>query len=310
MNQRRVWGLFVGLVITAMVLVTLDFRDDGGATDAARDVASVGFEPFERGLSRLVSPVRRLGVGVRDLVATRAENQQLRAEVEDLRERRRAFADLEREITELRDLLEYRAASGFATATGRVISVSPSNFEWTMTIDIGAQDGVVRGMAVVNGEGLVGRVLSTTATASRVLLAVDPNFSVAARTVGGASIGVIDGRGSESLRFDPLDPRSGLREGDEVVTATFPGSAVPAGIPIGRISSSEAGGSRLATFYDVRPFVDVVRLDHVLVVLAPPAPEVLPFEDSDALSVPRPGASGDVGEPGTTGESGTGGGAG
>jgi rod shape-determining protein MreC len=304
MNQRRVWGLFVGLVITAMVLVTLDFRDDGGGADAARDVVSVGFEPFERGLTRLASPVRRLGDGLRDLLATRAENQQLRAEVEDLRERRRAFADLEREVGELRDLLDYRAASGFTTATGRVISVSPSNFEWTMTIDIGSREGVERGMAVVNGDGLVGRVLSTTATASRVLLAVDPNFSVAARTVAGASIGVVDGRGAEPLRFDPLDPRAGVREGDEVVTATFPGSAVPAGIPIGRVSSSEASGSRLAVFYDVRPFVDIVRLDHVLVILAAPAPEVPPFEDSDALGVPRPGA------PAESGDASAGGGAG
>jgi rod shape-determining protein MreC len=291
MNQRRVWGLFVGLVITAMVLVTLDFRDEGRATDAARDAASVGFEPFERGLTRLVGPFRRAGVGVRDLVATRAENQLLRAEVELLRERRRAFADLEREIAELRELLDYRATSGFSTATGRVISISPSNFEWTLTIDIGERDGVERGMAVVNGDGLVGRVLSTTATASRVLLAVDPNFSVAARSVRGASLGVIDGRGAEPMRFDPLDPTGGVREGDEVVTATFPGSAVPAGIPIGRVSSSEVSGSRLATFYDVRPFVDIVRLDHVLVVLAPPAPVVPPFEDSDALSVPRPGVT-------------------
>jgi rod shape-determining protein MreC len=296
MNQRRVWGLFVGLVITAMVLVTLDFRDDGGVTDAARDAASVGFEPFERGLTRLVIPVRRLGDGLRDLLATRTENQQLRAEVEDLRERRRAFADLEREITELRDLLDYRAASGFTTATGRVISVSPSNFEWTMTIDVGSREGVERGMAVVNGDGLVGRVLSTTATASRVLLAIDPNFSVAARTVGGASIGVVDGRGAEPLRFDPLDPRAGIRQGDEVVTATFPGSAVPAGIPIGRVSSSEVGGSRLAVFYDVRPFVDIVRLDHVLVILSAPAPVVPPFEDSDALDVPRSDAGGGSGD--------------
>jgi len=298
MSQRRVWGLFLGLVLVALVLVTLDFRDDGGVTDTARDVASIGFEPFERGLERAVSPLRRLGDGIRDLVATRAENQELRAEVEQLRERRRAVADLEREIAELRELLGYRAAAGLVTTSARVISVSPSNFEWTLTIDAGELAGVERGMAVVNGDGLVGRVLSTTATASRVLLLVDPNFSVAARTLGDASIGVIDGRGIESLRFDPLDPRAAAREGDEVVTATFPGSAIPAGIPVGRITSSGAGGSRLAAAYEVLPFVDVVRLDHVLVVLAPPAEAVPPFEDSDDLVVPRPDGAAAVPEQG------------
>jgi len=292
MNQRPVWGLFVGLIITAIVLVTIDFRDDGLATDTARDVASAGFEPFERGLARAVAPLRRLGVATRDLVATRAENQELRAEVELLRERRRAYADLEREITELRELLDYRIATGYETAAARVISVSPSNFEWTLTIDVGERAGVARGMAVVNGDGLVGRVLSTTATASRVLLVVDPNFSVAARTVGSAAIGVIDGRGTEPLRFDPLDPRTGVREGEEIVTGTFPGSAVPAGIPVGRVASDEASGSRLTSVYEVRPFVDVVRIDHVLVVLTVPAAEVPLFEDSDDLGVVEPGGSG------------------
>ncbi len=288
MNQRRVWGLFFGLVITAVLLITLDFRDDGGITDSARDTTSAGFEPFERGLNRLVSPLRGFSVGVRDIVATRAENRQLRSEVEELRERRRAFVDLEREVAELRTLLEYRTASGLETRTARVIAVSPSNFEWTMTIDIGERDGVLRGMAVINGDGLVGRVLTTTATASRVLLVVDPNFSVAARTAEAASNGVIDGRGTEPMRFDPLDPGASVREGEEVVTSTFPGSAVPAGIPVGRIVATDAGGSRLTTVHDVRPFVDVVRLDHVLVVLASPAAQVPLFEDSDDLQVPRP----------------------
>jgi len=290
MNQRRVWGLFVGVIIVALVLITIDFREDDGVADAARDTASVGFEPFERGLDRLLSPLRGFSDGVRDLVATRAENRELRVEVEELRERRRAFADLEREIAELRALVDYRADSGFETLAARVIAVSPSNFEWTMTIDVGERAGVARGMAVVNGDGLVGRVLSTTSTASRVLLLVDPNFSVAARTVEGAFIGVIDGRGTEPMRFDPLDPRSVVRAGEEIVTSTFPGSAVPAGIPVGRVESTDAGTSRLTTLYDVRPFADVIRLDHVLVVLAPPAEDVPPFEDSAELVVPRPGA--------------------
>ena len=292
MNQRRVWGLFVGIVLTAIVLITLDFRDDGGATDTARDVASTGFEPFERGLDRLVAPLRGLGDGIRDLVAIRSENRELRQEVTELRERRRAFADLEREITELRELLDYRAGSDLDVRTARVIAISPSNFEWTLTIDVGERDGVERGMAVLNGDGLVGRVLSTTATASRVLLLVDPNFSVASRTVEAAAVGVIDGRGTDPMRFDPLDPRTVVREGEEVVTSTFPGSAIPAGIPIGRIESADEGTTRLTTLYSVRPFVDVVRLDHVLVVLAAPVAEVPLFEDSDDLEVPLPALPG------------------
>jgi len=292
MNQRRVWGLFVALILTALVLITLDFRDDAGVTDAGRDAASTGLAPFERGLTRAVSPLRRFGVGVADLFATRSENQRLRTEVEELRERRRAYADLERELADVRALLGFRDGLELTAVPARVIAVSPSNFEWTMTIDAGERDGVVRGMAVVDANGLVGRVLSTTATASRVLLAVDPNFSVAARSVGTSALGLVDGRGSDAMRFGPLDPRAVVDEGDELVTATFPGSAIPAGIPIGLVLSQDVRSSRLSSVFEVLPFVDASRLDHVLVVLSAPAVEVAPFEDDDSIGIPSGEAGG------------------
>lgn len=287
MSRRRVWGLFVALVLTALALITFDFRDEGeGPTDAGRDAAASGLAPFETAVSRALSPLRRLGDGVVDLFATRSENQRLRAEVEELRERRRAFADLEREVDELRSLLGFRDAAELVTVPARVIAVSPSNFEWTLTIDAGEDDGVERGMAVVAAEGLIGRVLTTTPRASRVLLVVDPNFSVAARSVATAALGLVDGGGSEPMRFAPLDPRQLVDVDDEVVTATFPGSAIPSGLPIGRVVAQDDRSSRLSSAYDLLPFVDVTRLDHVLVVRSGPADDVPAFEDTDALEVP------------------------
>ena len=294
MSQRRVWGLFVALVLTALVLITFDFRDDeAGPTDAGREAAAAGLAPFETGIARVVSPLRRFGDGVVDLFATRSENQLLRAENEELEVRRRAFADLEREVAELRALLGFRDDVGLTTVPARVIAVAPSNFEWTLTIDVGEDDGIERGMAVVAAEGLVGRVLTTTSSASRVLLVVDPNFSVAARSVATSALGLLDGGGSEPLRFAPLDPGQIVDTDDEIVTATFSGSAIPSGIPVGRIVAQDERSSRLSAAYDLLPFVDVTRLDHVLVVLAGPADDVPEFEDSDALDVPT--SDGDAG---------------
>jgi rod shape-determining protein MreC len=290
MNQRRrVRGLFAALIATALILVTFDFRSGGdGATDVAREAATVGVAPFQRSLAAVVGPVRRLNDNVRDLVQTRAENQRLRAQNDELLERRRAYADLERELAELRALLGLREDFELTVVAARVIAVSPSNFEWTVSIDVGERDGVERGMAVISSTGLVGRVLQTTASASRVLLVIDPNFSVAARSVSSSGIGVLDGRGSEPLRFAPLDARAILAEGDELVTATFAGSAIPAGIPIGLVAAREDVSSRLTSAYSVRPFVDVASLDHVLVVLAAPFATLPLLEDSEGITFVRP----------------------
>jgi rod shape-determining protein MreC len=285
-SGRRVRTLFAGLMLTALVLVTLDARDDG---TAPRGAATAALEPLGSPLARALQPVRDLDDAVRDLLATRAENRRLRAENEELRARRAADADLVRQVEELRALVGLRDDLALDTVPARVISVTPSNFEWTLTIDAGTDDGVTRGMAVVSGDGLVGRVLLATGDAARVLLLIDPNFSVAARAVGGDGLGVLDGRGSEAMRFAPLDARLPVAEGDELVTATFPGSAVPAGIPIGRLTVREDTDSRLRAAYGVGPYVDVAALDHVLVVLAPPAPEVPSLEDSAGVPLDVPG---------------------
>ncbi|MGA0871130.1 MAG: rod shape-determining protein MreC, partial [Planctomycetota bacterium] len=116
MSQRRAWGLFAALVLTSLALITFDFRDDeAGPTAAGRAVATSGFEPFESALSAALRPLRGFGDGAVDLFATRSENQRLRAENEVLEARRRVFADLEREVAELRALLGFREEHGLAT---------------------------------------------------------------------------------------------------------------------------------------------------------------------------------------------------
>lgn len=285
--QRRVRTLFAGLMLTALVLVTLDAR---GPVEAPRGTATAALEPLGSPLARALQPVRDLDDAVRDLLATRGENRRLRAENEELRARRASEQDLLRQVEELRALVGLRDGLGLETVAARVISVTPSNFEWTLTIDAGTDDGVRRGMAVVSGDGLVGRVLVVTSDAARVLLVIDPNFSVAARALGGDGLGVLDGRGSEPLRFSPLDARLPAEPGDELVTATFPGSAIPAGIPVGLLTAREDSDSRLRASYAVSPYVDAAALDHVLVVVAPPAPEVPAFEDSSEVPLDVPGA--------------------
>jgi len=292
-QRRRVWGLFVALIGVALVLITLDFRaEDDGPVDAGRDAVTAGLAPFERSLTFLVDPARRINVTVRDYFRTRSENQRLRSEIEALRERRESVIELQREIAELQALLGVRDEAGWDTVAARVIAVSPSNFEWTLTIDAGSRDGIERGMAVVSADGLVGRVLQATPTASRVLLAIDPNFSVAARSSSMAGLGVLDGRGTDPLRFTPLDPLADLAGGVELVTATFSGSAIPAGIPIGLVQQRETGATRLASAFEVLPYVDMTRLDRVLVILRAPAATVPPFEDADEFDVVAPGAGG------------------
>jgi rod shape-determining protein MreC len=288
-QQRRARVLLTVLLLTALVLITVDFRGgDDGPVDRLRSGVTVIMRPIQDGVAVLVRPFSDLGSGVRDVVSTRAENQRLREEITILEQRRSSSTDLERENAELRNLLTMRDRTELETVTARTVALAPSSFEWTITIDVGSVDGIERDMPVLDGDGLVGRVIQVTPNASRVLLSIDPNFSAASRTARTGEIGPIDGRGGDPMVMRPLDPDADVEVGDEVVTSSYEGGVFPAGIPIGTVSEVVETGSRLTREVLVSPFVDFTRLDHVLVILTGGVQELPPFEGTDGIEFTRP----------------------
>ncbi len=282
-QRRRARLVLIVLIIGALVLVTIDFRaGDGpgdGPLDRVRGVVTTIFRPVQDGLTTLVRPIGDAASSVTDIFAVRSENERLRAQVETLSERHRSVDDLERENEELRDLLAIRERGGLETVAARTVAIGPSYFEWTVTVDVGSDDGVDRGMPVINGDGLVGRVFQVTPTASRILLAIDPNFASASRIVESGEVGTVTGRGGDPMLFNPLDPEAEIEVGDELVTSSYDGGAFPGGIPIGAVAEVGDTATRLSQDVQIRPFVNFTRLDHVLIVIQRPVEDIPPLDE-------------------------------
>ncbi len=277
------------VVAAAITLITLDFRGgEQGPLERGRSAATAILRPLQDGVATLVSPFSTAGSAISELFGVRAENQALRDRVERLEERRRVLDDLVRENAELRDLVAMADRTELDTVAARVVALAPSNFEWTVTIDVGAEDGVARGMPVVDGDGLVGRVIQVTPAASRVLLAIDPSFSAAARSATLGEVGVIGGRGGDPMALRLLDPTADVREGDRVVTSSYQGGVFPAGIPVGTVSAISEDTSPLVREALVNPYVDFTRLQHVLVVFSTGIEELPPFEGTEGFEFTRP----------------------
>jgi rod shape-determining protein MreC len=281
-QRRRARILLAVLVVAALVLITVDFRSgEDGPIDRLRGVASTVFRPFQDGVSTIVAPISNVGSNISELFSIRADNHRLREQVDRLQERRRSVTDLERENAQLRELLALHERDEMETVAARVVALAPSNFEWTLTIDVGAEHGVEPYMPVISGQGLVGRVYQVEPHASRVLLAIDPTFSAAVRTADTGEVGTIDGRGGEPMSFRALDPDAELEPGDEVVTSSYEGGVFPGGIPVGTIAEVDEDSSRLAREATVWPYVDFTRLHHVMVLLHREVEDLAPFDDAD-----------------------------
>lgn len=277
------------LVLVSLVLITIDFRSEDGPLDGLRGVATTVFGPVQRGVGGLVRPIGDAFSSVGELFDLRDENARLRERLEELESRRQSFADLERQNEELRGLLGMRERLGLdETLVARTISFAPSNYEWVITIDAGSADGVTRNMPVINGDGLVGRVVQVTEHASRVLLAIDPNFAASAQTARQAEVGSIRGRGGDLMLFRPIDPEPVVEPGDEIVTNQYEYGLFPSGIPIGSVEEVGEATTQLEREVLVRPYVDFTRLDVVMVILRVPVetPPPVPDRPDEVPSIP------------------------
>lgn len=279
------------LVLVALVLITIDYRQgESGPLASLRRGAVAVLSPAQQGLAGALGPAERLAASVGELWRLREEKRELEEEVERLRQGRVSRADLEREVSELRALLDMRERLGLTTTGAQVIARPPGTFSWTVLLDAGAEQGVRPGMAVIDSAGLVGRVLEVTADHARVELATSPDAGYAVRIAEIGVEGLLSGRGVRPFQLEALDPEAAVPPDAEVVTRSFEGSSIPDGIPVGAVreGTSGAGSGPAGRFLAVQPVVDFTRLDLVQVVLdAPRQPRGLPPDEVRDYPAPR-----------------------
>lgn len=263
-------------MLVSLVLLTLDYRQgETGVLAALQRGALTVFGPVQEGFAAVVRPVGGFFGAIGDLASLRAQNEELAADNEELREQVASLAELLQENAALRAQLEMRERLQLTTTGARVFAQPPGSFSYSRLLDVGAEQGVRVGQAVVNADGLVGKITEVTANNARLQLATTPSEGgYAVRIAETGEVGLLSGRGRNPYRFVLQNPEAEVERGSEVVTQMFGGTAIPDGIPVGIVEDS---GGEPGRFLTVRPYVDFSSLDIVQVVLnAPEIPADLP----------------------------------
>ena len=123
---------------------------------------------------------------------------------------------------------------------------------------IGREDGARRGFPVVDGDGLVGRIVETGARASRVLLVTDINSRIPVLVGRQAQRAVLQGDNGPAPRLHYLAADAVVSAGDEVYTSGV-GGVLPRGLRIGTVIE-DAGSFR------VQPHARLDELDFVSIL--------------------------------------------
>ncbi|MGW2515937.1 rod shape-determining protein MreC [Streptomyces sp. NPDC001617] len=265
--------LLVLLVAVAFALITVDIRGgEDSPVDGARRAAATVFGPIENAVSAAVDPVGNAVSAIRDSGAKHDRLARLEKENAALKAKLGSDDRNSSRLKQLDKMLKIAGEGQYGIKGAEVIAIGAAQgFSWTITIDVGANDGIKRDMTVLNGDGLVGRVTTVGPDSSTVLLANDPDFTVGTRMEAGDELGFASGQGDRPLRVELLNGKAKVKKGDRLVT--FGSEAdkpfVP-GVPVGVVSRVEPSEGGLTRTIYVTPYVSFTKLDIVGVVVEAP----------------------------------------
>ena len=170
-----------------------------------------------------------------------AENRQLREENGRLKientflknELNRADRAKALEMFQARTESKMLAATVIATATG-------SSTSKVVYVDRGSSAGIMRGMAVVTPDGIVGKVIAAYPTASEVLLINDPDFAAGVISQKNQAHGTLKGEGTPLCRVDYV-PQDVKVEPGEWFYTSGDDRVFPRGFQVGVVKSVRPG---------------------------------------------------------------------
>lgn len=165
----------------------------------------------------------------------------------------------------LKELLDFKRESPYATIPAQVIGRDPSNWSNSIIINKGSRHGIRPNAAVLSARGIVGRVVEVGRVSSKILLITDPNSKVAVLIQKNRQGGILVGQPDGNCRMIYISLDSDVSRNDKVITAGF-GSVFPKNILVGEVTDVGKEPGRLYKYAVVVPAQDMSRLEEVLCV--------------------------------------------
>jgi rod shape-determining protein MreC len=271
--------LVVALVSLSLVIITLDYREGstGPLAEAGRWTQSA-MAPLQQAVNSVTRPIGDFFSGLAHLPSLERENADLKTQVADLQAEAAGRVNVETQLQTVTDLLGLQQQLFPDGVAAVVIANGVSNFEWSVTIDAGSDDGIQSGQPVVAGSAttprLVGLVDQVTPDSATVQLLIDQDFAVAGRLSPTRATGLVQGRGEQDPEMDGIPQDTDIEfTGDQpvqVFTMSYEINGAhgryPPGILIGEVSSVVQSSNALEKAVTVRPAVDFSALEYVLVL--------------------------------------------
>ncbi|GAC1435012.1 MAG: hypothetical protein NVSMB68_07340 [Thermoanaerobaculia bacterium] len=263
---RRPTLLFIVVLSLLFILMSLSSRTryvGETRTLFERTVMTV-FSPVPRAVNWIGGTTSDMFHGYLDMRRAVNDNLDLHRKVAELTTENLKLRQSATDMRRLRGLLAYSDQFNLQTSMAQAIMLDTSGRFKSIIIDRGSSDGIEVNDAVVNANGLVGRVVLTTKDMAKIQLMTDSNASVGALIERTRRQGVLRGDGGGGAEMNDVPSLADVVPGDRVLTAGIDG-IYPKGIPVGVVVKADQGTNLFKTIA-VRPLVDVGMIEEVIII--------------------------------------------
>ena len=268
-SNKKLIGWVLGGIVT---LLLITFSLTVGSTIVSQGVNDVT-NILGRMLAYPANSVNDFMGSISNLTNTYQENQTLKQKVETIYELEVQLNDLKKDNEKMKEALKLQdTLNDYTLINATVIARNPDTWRDIVTINKGANDGLIPQMSVMSDNGLVGKVLDVNPTSARVaLLSNNDNtlVRVAAMIQGEKEsiYGTLTGYDHEKniLIMSQIQATQEIKVGDKVVTSGL-GGVSPSSLYIGTVE--EVAMDRFGLYKEVRikPAADTNDVRYVTVV--------------------------------------------
>lgn len=263
---RRPTLLFIVVLCLLFVLMSLSSRTryiGETRTMFERTVMTI-FSPVPKAVNWMGQTASDMYHGYLDMRRSVNENNELRRKVADLTTKNLKLSQSESDVRRLRTLLGYTEQIDMPTTLATAIMLDTSGRFKSIVIDRGSDTGIEVNDAVVNANGLIGRVVLTTKDMAKVQLVTDGNCSVGALIDRTRRQGVVRGDSGRGAQMYDIPSLADVVPGDTVLTAGIDG-IYPKGIPVGTVVKAEKQADLFKNVV-LKPAVDFSSIEEVIVI--------------------------------------------
>lgn len=226
---------------------------------------SIAIGPTLTIISKPVDGVRGLLNGYINLIGTKKENDELKAQLDRLRMENQKLRELERENVRFKNLLGFMEKKPNTLIAAKVVGEDLKNWFRCIIINKGKSQGVKAQMPVITPKGVVGQAVEIDQWHSKVMVINDTNSSIDVNIDGKSTRGLLEGAGQNILKLKYVVKNDAIEIGDKLFTSGKDG-IFPQGIPVGIVMTVDRTKAGIFADIDVMPFNNFKQLDEVLII--------------------------------------------